>query len=109
MDKQITDFFMGNEVANQNNSLEIIIPKRKSNNPKGLPIRVPWRFDSEGNLVVLNPTIHDYNKYNYATRYGVKVECEFCKRKVVQAKINRHHMSTICNKIKNNDLNKTCE
>ena len=81
------------------NSSEIIIPKKKSNNPKGMPIRVPWRFDSEGNLVVHNPTIHDYNKYNYATRYGIKVHCEFCNRKVVQAKLNRHQMSIICKTI----------
>ena len=40
---------------------DIMIIKRKSNNPNGRPIRAPWRFDSDGNLIIENPTKHDYN------------------------------------------------
>ena len=59
-------------------------------------IRCAWRFDSEGNLIVLNPTWSDYYHYNYITKYGCKVACELCNREVVQSKLNRHQKSEIC-------------
>ena len=81
--------------------------KRKSNNPNGRPIRVPWRFDSDGNLIIKNPTFSDYCKYNYATKYGLKIECELCGRKVVSEQLKRHKTSAICKKIRGGSDNDT--
>jgi len=54
--------------------------KRKSNNPNGRPIRVPWRFDSDGNLIIENPTKHDYNINYYKHVESQKLQCNLCGR-----------------------------
>lgn len=35
----------------------------KYNKPNGGPIRALWRFDSDGTLIVENPTTRDYIHY----------------------------------------------
>ena len=62
----------------------------------GRPIEVPWRFDEEGNLIVLNAKWTDYYHHNYINKYGNKVMSELCNRVVVQSKLNRHHLREIC-------------
>jgi len=77
---------------------EVQSTKRTSNNPKGRPISVPWRFDSDGNLIVENPTFSDYYKYNYYNKYSCKTLCVLCCRNALIKHMKRHQNSNICKK-----------
>ena len=79
-------------------NLDIMTIKRKSNNPNGGPIRVPWRFDSDGNLIIKNPTKHDYNINYYKIMSVHKAKCDLCNRETVWKHMKRHQESNICKK-----------
>ena len=81
------------EVINMNQ-----IIKRPSHNPNGRPISVPWRFNEDGELIIKNPTWSDYKAYNYKHKYGLPVQCAFCKRTVVLDHLKRHYNSKRCQK-----------
>ena len=90
-----------NDLVN-NNFQEHVQEKRKSNNPNGGPIRVAWRFDSDGNLIIKNPTFSDYFKHNYTNKYGCQTVCELCGRNTIVQHKRRHQSSKICNKMRRN-------
>ena len=75
---------------------DIDTQEKSIKHPGGRPIKVPWRFDEDGNLVVLTAKWTDYYHHNYINKYGNKVTCELCNRVVVQSKLNRHQQSEIC-------------
>jgi len=61
--------------------------------PGGRPISVPWRFDENHNIIIMNPTKRDYNINYYK---NIKSTCELCNRQVVWKYMKRHQMSDIC-------------
>ena len=63
---------------------------------RGCPIRVPWRFDSDGTLIVTNPTFREDYKHNYTNKYSCKVICNLCNREVSKNNCIRHKTSKIC-------------
>jgi len=68
--------------------------------PGGRPISVPWRFDENHNIIIMNPTKRDYNINYYK---NIKSTCELCNRQVVWKHMKRHQMSDICKKMNNKD------
>jgi len=60
--------------------------------PGGRPISVPWRFDENHNIIIMNPTKRDYNINYYK---NIKSTCELCNRQVVWKHMKRHQMSDI--------------
>ena len=86
---------------------DIMIIKRKSNNPNGRPIRAPWRYDSDGNLIIKNPTFCEYYKHNYINKYGCETICELCCINIRVKHIKRHQNSNICKKIRYTKDNNT--
>lgn len=77
---------IGSKAADQTSKEE-----RNSDNPNGDPIRVPWRFDSDGNLIIKNPTCSAYFEH-YTNKYGWQTVCELCARHTIvqHMKIHQH-------------------